>query len=1092
MRSLVRFGLSQSVLMNLLFIATVVFSATWAIPRLPVDRYPNFSFGETTITVQWPGASSDDVERLVIKVLEDAIRGMDDLEFVKSTAIAGQGEIQIKFDDDTDYAALYDELRLRVLSAQNQLPTANGDPLTPIFAKVETDQWLPVIQVGITSADPEKPLGKRQLTILAKELQTRFELLDGVKRVDLWGDEAQQFNIAMDPAALRRTGLTPEQVRTALSTAGSTVPAGSVETPDGERMVRVDGRWRDGQAVLATVVRLDGDGTVVRVADVADMAETGVRGPDRGVRISLNGADTVACKVVKATSADARVVKRALLAEVERFTASRPDGGFAIVYALDSTGPIEDSISVLGSNLLQGFCLVLLVLTFTLGFRASALALGGMAFAFLGTLLWFKFTGASINELSLLGFVIVVGILVDDAVVVLDNITRHREEGKTLDRALVDGTSEVFWPVMASVATTMASFLPLLLMTGSVGQFFALIPTAVTAALVLSLVESLLMLPAHVRDLDRLFGPPRIRLRSGEAADLGYLHQPGLIGGCARIYDRVFGWCLARPWTTVGLTFGLFLLAIAVLVQSAAAPFIGMKPLLRLEFFPSDASMAEIRVNMPAGTALADTDAKVREIARWIAAKGPGEVASAQGLAGLSIDTTYKPQWGAQYGMIQVELATRANRTIADPNQWIRDLGPEVQRRFAAGTAQLTVVAQAGGPPTGLPINVRIAGIDDAAVRRCAGDLFAWMQGAAADGGALHGAVSLSSGLGRTDAVIAVRFDGERLARHGLREQDAALFTAGLVDGSFVGNLRRSDDEIPVKLRLARSALGDLSKAGDVPLIQLPDGQSLRLGDVGHLELRQEPSELVRRDFVRTVTITGSLADDSAINAFQATAIIRGWMEAHRLDYPGVVVAFGGEAESTGRTYASLIFAFMVSVFVIYTILAMQFRSYLQPLLIMSSIIFSLTGVILVMGIFGFIVAFVGHGWVRPERALFTVNSFIAVVALTGMVVNNAIILIDFINQRRKASNDLMRALRESGHLRLRAVLLTTITTIAGFLPTAIGIPAFNLTWSPMATAFVSGLMLATLLTLLVVPVLYLLLHRLAHGHGEEAPEVAE
>ena len=1092
MRSLIRFGLSQSVLMNLVFIATVFFAAAWALPRLPVDRYPNFSFGEQTITVQWPGASAADVERLVVKELEDAIRGMDDLEFVKSTAIAGQAEIQVKFDDDTDYAALYDELRLRVLSAQNRLPVANGEPLAPIFAKVETDQWLPVIQVNLTSADPAKPLGKRQLTILAKELQTRFELLDGVKRVELWGDEPQQFDVALDPAALRRHGVTPEDVRAALAGAGAAVPAGSVATADGDRLVRIDGRWREGDQVLATVVRVDGDGRAVVVRDVVDTSATGIRGPDRGTRITIDGTDTVACKVIKQTASDARAVKDRVVAEVAAFQAARPDGGFAVVYALDSTGPIQDSISVLGGNLVQGFCLVLLVLTFVLGFRASALALSGMVFAFLGTLLWFQLSGASINELSLLGFVIVVGILVDDAVVVLDNIARHREEGKPLERALLDGTSEVFWPVVASVTTTMASFLPLLLMTGAVGQFFALVPTAVVAALALSLVEALLMLPAHVRDADRIFGPPRIRARSGDDAALGYLNQRSVIGTAARMYDRLLRWCLARPWSTVGLTVGLFVLAIGVLLQSAFAPFIGMRPLLKLEFFPSDASVAEVRVTMPPGTPLETTDAKVREIARFIAGHGPGAVASAQGIAGLTIDTTYKPQWGSQYGIVQVEIAARAQRTIDDPNQWIRDLGPAIQSRFATGASLITVEAQAGGPPTGLPINVRIAGLDDAAVRRCAEDLFTWMQSAARPGEPLHGAIGLASDLGRTDAVVDIDLDQERLARYGLREADDAGMAAGLVEGAFVGNLRRSDDDIPVKVRLAKSALGDLSTVGDVPLIHLADGTALTLADLGRLELRREPSELVRRDFVRTLTITGRLADDSVINAFQATAIIREWMAANQSRHPGVVVAFGGEAESTGRTYASLGFAFLVSVFVIYTILAMQFRSYLQPLLIMSSIIFSLTGVILVMGLFGFVVNYIGHGWVRPERALFTVNAFIAVVALTGMVVNNAIILIDFINTRRAKQPDLLRVLRESGHLRLRAVLLTTVTTIAGFLPTAIGIPEFSLTWSPMATAFVAGLCLATILTLLVVPVLYLLLHRIAHGHGDEAPAVGE
>ncbi len=1078
MRSLVRFGLRQTVLMNVVFVATVIFAAIWALPRLPVDRYPNFNFGEATITVRWPGASPQDVERLVVKVLEDAIRGMDDLEYVRSAAIAGQGEINVKFIDDTAYEKLYEELRLRVLAAQNRLPSANGKPLTPIFALVETDQWLPVLQVSVVP-DGATPVARRQLTLLSKELQTRLEGLPGVKRVDLWGDESEQFVVGLDPVALRRHGVSPGEVVAALQSSGISLPGGVLGTAAGERPLRIDGRFQDREAILAVAVRRDGNGGLLRVADLIDAQATGPVSFDGGTRITLDGRDAVACKVLKDPTADARAVKALVEEALGAFRTAHPDGGFRTVISLDSTIPISDSISVLGSNLLQGFALVLIVLTAILGLRAASLSLSGMIFAFLGTLIYFKLTGSSLNELSLLGFVIVVGILVDDAVVVLDNIMRHREEGKPLDRALIDGATEVFWPVVASVATTMASFLPLLMMTGVVGQFFSLVPTAVVVALGLSLIESLLMLPGHVQALDRVLGPPRIRQRSSEEAVLGYLKERSLVGTLARRYDGLLTWGLRRPWTSVTLTGVLFLLAIGVLAQSAAAPFIGMRPLLKLEFFPSDASIVEARVTMPVGSTLAQTDATVREISAYVAAKGPGQSAAVQGIAGLTVDSTYKPQWGSQYGMLQIEVAGRETRTFDDPAAWIEGLRKELTDRFQKDGVRLTVQAGQGGPPTGLPVNVRLAGLDDPMVRRAARDLAAWMEGAATDPQhPLRGVVDVAVTGDRRGPILSFQPDRDRLARLGIGEPEAAAFAASLVEGSYTGDLRRSDDDIPVTVRLSRPAMAaDLAVADAVPLRSLPDGQVVRLADVGRLTLTEEPTELIRRDFVRTLTVTALLAADSPINAFQANSIVQRWVAERQASYPGVVLGFGGEAESTGRTYASLGLAFAVSLFAIYTILAMQFRNYVQPLLIMSSIVFSITGVVLVMGVFGALVQ-AGGGLVRAERALFTVNSFIAIVALTGMVVNNAIILIDFINNRRAEGRALLEVLRESGHLRLRAVLLTTTTTIAGFLPTAIGIPEFNLTWSPMATAFVAGLMLSTLLTLLVVPVLYLLMER--------------
>jgi len=321
--------------------------------------------------------------------------------------------------------------------------------------------------------------------------------------------------------------------------------------------------------------------------------------------------------------------------------------------------------------------------------------------------------------------------------------------------------------------------------------------------------------------------------------------------------------------------------------------------------------------------------------------------------------------------------------------------------------------------------------------------------------------------------VVSFIPDRRRLAEFGVSEAEAQRFVAALYDGVYVGEYRRTDEDIPLKVRLARAALLDGSALGDVPLRQGADGRTVRYIDVGRIQVAEEPAQIVRRDYVRTVTISAGLAPAAPLNAFTAAAAVRSWFDANTARYPGVVLAFGGEAESTGRSYASLTMAFVVAVFSIYVLLAMQFASFLQPLLILSNIVFSFTGVVLMMGLFGGLALVLGESVVRPERALFTVNSFIAIVALTGMVTNNAIVLIDFINTRVREGQPLETALREAGHLRLRPIVLTTITTIVGLLPTAIGIPEYNLTWSPMATAFCAGLTMSTILTLLVVPVLY-------------------
>lgn len=1074
MRSLIRFGLRQAVLMNILFVGVVVFAAAWAIPRLPVDRYPNFSFGEVTVTVPWPGASAEEIERLVTKPLEDSLRGMRDLEFVKATSIRGQSELQVKFVDDTDYEALYQELRLRILTTQNRLPAVNGKPLAPFFAEVETDQWLPVIQAALIGDGSPQAADRRQLLLLAKELRLRLENLDGIKRVDLLGDSAEQYDLVLDPARLRATGTTLAQVADALSAAGIEVPAGRLANDEVERTIRIDGRFRSAGDLDRVVVRVDGAGNALTVGGLVDHGASGPRRIDSAIIVTTNGLDTVICKVVKEPWANAGDIKDLTIAELDRFQKDRAGNGFTVVTGLDTTIPITDSIGVLVWTLAQGALLVVVVLTLFVGLRAATLTVSGMAFAFLGSLLYFKLTGESINELTLLGFVIVVGIVVDDAVVVIDAIVRKREEGLPLERALIEGTSEVAWPVVSSAATTMAAFLPLLMMTGVVGEFFSLIPISVSVALALSLFEALLMLPLHTQDSERLLGPMKLRKTDG----VGHLDDEGLLGRLARIYDRALTWTLHRPWTTLALTALLFFGAIGVLIQSAVAPRLGLSPLLKLEFFPSEASVAEVRVTMPTDTSLEATDALVRRISVDLASRGLDHVTSVTGMTGMMVDSSYKPQWGPGFGYIQVEIAGGTARAFDDPNAYIQALSKEIVERYATPEIRLTMGAQQGGPPTGLPISVRLRGENDAATLAAAHDLKARLIELSQPGQPLEGAIGIGTDADREETVVTFVPDRLRLAEYDLTLAEAQRFVAGLFDGIYVGDLRRSDEDIPVRLRVSRAAIADFSALGDLGVGNGTGigGADVTYADLGTVRASREPATRIRRDFVRTIGVEGGLDPKARITAHDCSREIKAWWDAHGEDYPGVTMTLGGEAESTSRSYASLGFAFLFSLCLIYLILATQFRSYLQPVLIMTTIVFAFTGVTLVMGLLGGIALTLGPNVVRPERALFTVNTFIAVIGLAGMVVNNAIVLIDSINRRLRGGMDLDQALHQATHTRLRAVVMTTVTTIAGMLPTAIGIPAFSLTWSPMATAFIAGLSMATLLTMLVIPTCYRLL----------------
>jgi len=1122
MRGPTRFALHQGVLLNVVFFAVIGF-ALFALPRIPVERYPNIDFGEVLIVTPYPGAGPEKVEQQVTREIEDGIRTMhriEGIEFVRSVSTPDQSQVFVKFHDDADYDALYEELRLAVLARQNRLPTLDGKPLAPEFSKVDVDEWLPVIQVNLVARDSSRPLSKRALTLLAEELRTRLENVAGVKEVSLMGDEAQQFEVALDPALLRRRGVAPAEVAAALRRGGTAPPGGTVAAAGRERLVRADGRFRSRDDLLAVPVRTGAVGDLLAVGDLVDARATGVRERAEAVRFSVDGRDSVACKVQKLPHANAIDVKRACLAEVDRFLDAHAADEIDAVFTLDGTRKIREGLGVLGHSLLLAVVLVIALLflfmtrtgraltlvgaglgvvaatvvalvdhravqlvaiaalaLFVLRYcRLAVLTISGIAFSFLGSFLIFHLVGYSINEISLLSLVLVTGIVVDDAIVVLENIHRHRERGAPLRRAVIDGTAEVFLPVVSATATTMAAFLPMLLMSGSIGDFFSLIPIAVSVTLLVSLFECLFVLPVHVVDLERLFGPEREHARRAAAGTDG--DRP--IRPTTRIYRRCLGFALRHPVVTVGATGLAFLAAVAVVVWSFwLAPMFHAPPILKENFFPDDPAQFELYLTMPDGTPKDGTEATLREVSRRLLDEGPERIAGVTAMTGMSIDTAYRPVFDNRYGFAFIEIPERHDRA-EEPTPMVRRLGEELAREFADTGARIRIKLRSGGPPTGRPVHVRVTGVDHASIDALAGDVRAFLDREAEPGGRLAGIVDLAIEGRERIAELAFAVDERRAALHGIDEAKVNAFVGAALDGTFAGELRRADDDIPVRVRLAPGAFDDPSEVASVPFAHRADGEEVRFADVGELCYRSGPRRLVRRDFRRSLSVTADIAETARIGPSVIARVVDGWYRSRAADYPGASLAFGGEAESTARSYRSLVLAFLFGICVIYAILATQFRSYVQPLLIMSNVVFSFTGVVLLMALFGLIAQVLGPAVIRPERSYFTVQSFIAIVGLTGLVINDAIVFIDFINRRRAEGMPLREAVTVAGEQRMRPILMTSLTTIAGLLPMAIGIPAFSIAWSPFATCFIAGLIMSTALTLLVLPVLYELLDRLA------------
>ena len=1118
MTSFFQFIFKQNVFFNVMFLGVMCYGLFFSIPNLPVDRYPNINFGEVVISTPYPGASSQDVERLVTEEIEESLKGMNHVEFIRSSSKAGYSSINVKFVDDTDYDALYDELRLRVLSTQNRLPSIRGKPLTPSFNVTRVDDWLPVLQVNLLSSNSDQPLNKRTLARLAEDLQFKLDQIPNVQEVKLNGKEEQQFNVVLEPTLLRKHRVQLNEVQTALAMAGGSTPGGVINGQQGEQVILIDDRFRTPKDLYDVVIRKDAQGTILTLLDLINPEKSKLQRMSGGVISSINGLDSVSCQIVKSPEGNAKDIKEAVLQACDEFLKVQSHLPIQIQITLDSTVKIDDGLGVLQNSLGMAMVLVMLAIflflssanrsitwlvsvssvvtlivmvrfhdntpltLLALGLntllvfftcQAAVLSVSGIAFSFVGCLVVFQLMGYSLNEITLLGFVLTSGIIVDDAIVVLENIQRHRDRGLNILNASVIGTQEVFWPVISASLTTIAAFLPMLIMTGSVGEFFALIPITVSTALAISLIECLSIMPIHAIELEHLssrFGRWKRTPEQEYSKTSG--GTPSLITLCTKIYDEALGWCLAHRFLSLCAVALLFFLAIGMLAQSAIGPSYGYPALLKLKFFPDDTSNMQIKLSMSSSTPLEGTDAHVRRISRHLLDRGKGYIKSVSANSGISIDSSYKPQFGSHLAFMIVELPAKADRAFTDAQRFIDEVRLDLESVFEKDGHQIEVSAQKDGPPVGAPLHARISGVSEENVVALGEDLYQFLYSNIEPQQTFEGLFDLKSDRQHFSQVLGFKTQQRKAAERGLNAQQIQFFTGTLFEGSYVGDLRMEDDDIPIMLKCNHSKDQSVQDLLSLPIVDRGD-ELLYFYDVGTWSSEQQPSSLERRDHQRIINITANIKESSLLQAQDFKRLISQWFETRRTSYPGASVVFGGEAESTNKSYQSLISAFLVTIFLIYGILAVQFKSYSQPLLIMANILFSFTGVILMTGVLGGLILILPDGTISQQRAMITVQSFIAILGLTGLVVNDAIVLIDFINQERAKGLSLDEAVRRGAHYRVRPIIMTTWSTIAGLLPLAIGIPSFSITWGPFATCFVAGLSMSTLMTLLIIPVLY-------------------
>ncbi|MBX3269143.1 MAG: efflux RND transporter permease subunit [Sandaracinaceae bacterium] len=1018
--SIARFSARQPVLVNLIALAMVV-TGGYLLSGMTREVYPSVPVGGASIVTVVPGASAEEVEQLVTAPLEDELSDIEDVDVISSTSSDGLSFIWVEMD------ASVEDTGRKVLEITNEVNRVTNLPAgaqAPVVR--EAAVRIPTIAVTVGGDAPEAVL-----RAVAREMEERLGRIDGVGQVTTTGIRDRELHVDVDPDRLEAYGVPLAAVAGALSGRGSNIPAGHMDSGRHSRMVRGMARTVTAAQVERVVVRPSPQGGSLTVGDLARVEA----GYERALTVArVDGEPGIVFILLKDDRADALRISEDARAVVRAMQAEAPPGVRIGVFG-DTAFWVRANLDTLYANAAMGLGLVLAILWLFVGFRNGMMAALGIPVAIAGGVVVMHLLGITINLISLMALILSLGIIVDDAIIIIENVHRHVEEGTPRVRAAIVGTMEVFWPVVSSTATTCSAFLPLLLMTGVLGEFFAIIPKVIAAALIASLIEAFLILPSHLAEM------------GGEAtkSERGWLARK--VERVEELYARVLRVALRWRLTVVLVTYAICigLITTAAMVKSVTL------------FTEGDVEAFDVRVRMPTDAAPEETDRVLAEIERRILALEERDVEAVISSRGYSRTRTWNVT-GDHVGMVNVYMRRRDQRAR-------QDAGTRLMERVAhlfddlVGPASVEVVKFEDGPPRGAPVAVRISGDD---LEQLA-DLSERVQ---AELRAVRGVRDVSDDHELGKQELRVHVDEERAALHGLTSDAIHRWLALAFGASPVATAREGGEEVDLVVRLREDARQNPERLAELTLVT-PAGASVALGEVATIERGRGISSIRRRDRRRVITVTAELVEGSGVQSADANAALAARIAPLIAASSNVRFELGGEFEETQESLDSLFLAFLVAALLIYTILATQFRSFLQPLVVMTAIPLSLIGVSI--------------GFLASGEAVGLIG-LIGVVGLAGIVVNDSLVLVDFINTRRARGAPLDEAIVEAGRLRLRPIFLTSITTIAGLGPLALGIGGRSELLAPMATAIAWGLTFSTVLILVIVPCLYRSVDSMAQG----------
>jgi multidrug efflux pump subunit AcrB len=1012
-----------------LLVATGI-TALNAIPRL---EDPSLTFPGSFIVVAYPGADPEDIEQLVVDPIEEALNGLDEVKKIESEAQDGFALIQVEFIWGVDPDRKYDEVIREVNRLRPTLP--------PDILDIDIRQFKPSLVNFIQLALVSESADWRQLKELAEDLEEAIEVVPGVRRAESWAFPEPEVQVAIDLERLAGAGVTLGQVMQAIGGEAASIPGGAVEAGLRRYNVKTSGKYDSIEEVADTVVGGRG-GRIVRLRDVAEVA-WGV-GEERHLG-RFNGGRAVFVTANMKDNQNVFDVRDGVYAVLDTFEAGLP-AGVRLERGFDQSRNVDKRLSRLEFDFTVAISLVALTLL-PLGLRAAGIVMVSLPLSLAIGLALLYFSGFSLNQLSIAGFVVALGLLVDDSIVVVENIARHVREGMPRRQAAIRATDQIWLAVLGCTATLILAFLPLLFLPEASGEFVRSLPAAVLYTILASLFVALTIIPFLASRLLRGHtSPPAGRQpwlaralalggRAVEASDrLGDRALAGVMRGIHAFYGPALRKALAWPRTTFSLAMGLFAGAVLLAMTS-----------LGVSLFPTaDIPQFRVRIEAPDGASLAETDRALRFVEEELARRPEVKY----WFANLGHDN---PR--IYYNVVPKTYAANVAEVFAE----VKDYHPqrtnamldELRSLFADyPAAKITVRQFENGPPINAPIEIRIIGPDLATLRTVAADV----EGIIAS---IEGTRDVTNPLRLQRTDLDLQVDSQKAALFGVPAIEVDRTVRMAVAGLPVGSFREADgDEYPIMLRLPIEGRPTLDLL-DAIQVSSASGAQVPLRQVTDPQFRAAPNVIRRYDRERSISVTAW--PQTGYNTNELTTQVMQRLEGY--DWPaGYRYMAAGEVEARQEAFGGLGVALLVAMFGILAVLVLEFGSFRSTLIVFGVVPLGMVGAIVALFLTGYTLSF---------------TALIGMIALVGIEIKNSILLVDFTNQLREGGVELDEAIERAGEVRFFPILLTSLTAIGGLMPLAVQGSGL---YSPLAIVIIGGLISSTLLARLVTPVMYKLL----------------